>query len=404
MRLALLAALALPALAPADWLRFRGPNGTGVADAPDVPISFDAKNYRWKKEIPGLGNSSPIVVGDKVFLQSSSKDSTQRFLYCLDAKTGDLKWSYSLPGGKAKTHQKNSMASSTPASDGKSVFAVFWDGSDITLAACDLAGKELWKRPLGSFKSRHGAGLSPIVSDGKVILALDQDGHSVVSAFDAKTRDTVWQTPRKATEDCSYSTPFVHSPDGKEASVIVGTTAGVAAYREKDGKELWKYDWKFPGQPLRVVASPVLAAGSIIVTSGNGGGNRAAVAVKADASGETAWTTKRTVPYVPCFVVKGDHLYGVNDVGQAVCIDAKTGEEVFVERLAGSFTSSPVLVNGNVYAVNETGEVFVFAAKPTFELLGKSEIGEQVYASPAVGDGALFIRGGKTLFCIGKAK
>jgi len=394
----------LSSLPAADWTRFRGPNGTGISGDATIPVEWNDKNILWKKEIPGLGHSSPIVSGDHIFLESASKDQSQRFLYCVSAKNGAILWSYTAPGSKIKGHPKNSPASSTPTTDGKAVYAIFWDGAELMLVAVDFTGKELWKRPLGPFQARHGAGMSPIVINDKVIIALDQDKKSVLSAFSAKNGDPVWSTPRKGLEDCSYSTPFLLERENADPELIVGGTPGITGYRLKDGKELWNWDWKFAGAALRVVGSPIFANGMIIATSGNGAGSRSGVAVSTSGSNDLVWQKIRNVPYVPTLISKGDHLYGVDDKGFALCLDTKTGEDVFVERLAGSFTASPVMINGNIYAINEDGTVFVFEAKPKFKILAKNSVNELVYASPAVADGKLFIRGGSHLFCIGKAE
>ena len=406
LALLFLTCVALPGMA-ADWTRFRGPNGTGIATDANVPMQWDEKNILWKTTIPGAGNSSPIITGDKLFIQSASKDQLQRSLYCIDTKSGKVLWTYSAAGTKVKTHPKNTVASATPATDGKAVYANFWDGDAVTLVACDFEGKELWKQPLGPFQSRHGAGFSPILVNDLVVVLVDQDNTSVVRAFKAKTGEPVWETSRKASEDCSYSTPFIWEREKQKPELIVATTTGIAGYSPTDGKELWQWKMRFPGGPLRMVASPIAVDDLIFVTTGNGGGSRASAVLRPTGTGDISsvtpvWEKRKVVPYVPTMVVADGHLYGINDIGQAICIDAKTGEEVFVERLGGAFTASPILVNGQVVSVNEEGVVYVFAAKQTFELIAKNPLNDRVYASPAVANGKLFIRGQSTLYCIGK--
>src|SRR5262249_549771 len=152
------------------------------------PITFGEKeNTLWKLDVPGVGHSSPVIWGDNLFLQSSSKDGKQRWLISVDTKEGKIRWTTTIPGATAKTHQRNSLASSPPATDGERVYSLFWDGDKITLFAHDFKGKEVWKQNLGTFTSQHGPGQSPMIVDGKVILANDQDGSAVLQAFDAKT-------------------------------------------------------------------------------------------------------------------------------------------------------------------------------------------------------------------------
>ena len=143
----------------ADWPRFRGPNGTGIVDDPGVPAKWGLNDVLDKVEIPGRGNSSPIISKGKLFLQSASDDGSERMMLCYDARTLKHLWTAKVPGGVGKTHSKNTLASSTPAADGERVVGLFWDGRDISLHAFDYAGKDLWHTPIGSFTSQHGVGL-----------------------------------------------------------------------------------------------------------------------------------------------------------------------------------------------------------------------------------------------------
>jgi outer membrane protein assembly factor BamB len=401
----------------ADWPRFRGPDGLGTADDKNIPVAFTAKDYLWKTPIPGKGNSSPIVSNGKVFLQTASEDGAKRMLVCVDAVTGKIDWSKETKGGLAKTHAKNSLASSTPAADGKHVYAVFWNGRTISLTAWDFSGKELWAKDLGGFVSQHGPGLSPIIFEDKVILNVDQDRLAEVIAFDAKTGDTVWKKSRPAF-NASYSTPFVWNRDGK-AAIAVGTTAGVTAYDPTDGTVVWNWTWEWrpaakgkggKGGPLRNVGGPILHNGMIFVSTGDGGGDRDMVALKADGSGDVtetalAWEKKKGTAYVPMVLGRGDYVFWISDKeNKGVCANAKTGEIMWEERLSGSgeVTASPVMIDGKIYSISESGRVTVFAAEPKYKLLAENDLKESVYASPAVANDRLYIRGTKTLFCIGK--
>ncbi len=391
----------------ANWPRFRGPNGVGIALDKNVPVEWKDKDILWKVAIPGIGNSSPVIWGDRLFLQSSSADGMERTLRCLNVADGKTRWSKSLPAATARTHVKNTLASSSPATDGERVYALFWDGAEVTLYAFEFEGKEVWKRPLGNFSSQHGAGASPIVYKDKVILANDQDGSAMVYAFDAKSGKDVWKAERKAFKAC-YSAPFLIEGPGQPTQLIACSTAGISSYNPDTGVEIWNWTWSFTtAEPLRTVGSPIFSQGLVFATSGAGNGDRHMIAVKADGKGDVtktnlAWENKRSFPYVPTMLAWGDHLYFVTDRGIAGCYVAKTGDRVWDERLAGNVTASPVLVDGKVYAISEEGEVFVFAAATEFKLLGKNSVGERVMASPAVADGRLFIRGRQHLFCIGQ--
>lgn len=405
--------LSLP-LAATDWTRFRGPNGSGVAEAA-IPTTWSkTENVLWAAPVPG-GHSSPIVVKGRVFLQSASPDGRERTLHAFDANTGKPVWAKTLPAHKVPTHAKSSLASSTPASDGERVFFIVWDGDKLTVRAYDLDGKDLWSAPLGGFVSQHGAGLSPVAFGGKVFINYDQDKEdpktkaetptpAKVVALDAATGSIAWTADRKPFRAC-YSSPLVRELPGGKSEVLVASTAGLTGYNPDDGHVNWNWDWHFSGpQALRTVGSPILAGGVIVAISGDGNGSREAVAVEPGTSAKRLWVKVKESPYVPGPLVLGEHLYWLTDDGQAMCFELKTGKLVWKERVLNrAISSSPVLVAGNVVAVDEGGKAVVFKATPDgYEKLATNDLGEPVFASPAVADGKLYIRGAKTLFCIGK--
>jgi outer membrane protein assembly factor BamB len=393
-----------------DWPRFRGPNGAGIAEDKEVPVKWTEENILWKTPIPGVGHSSPIVCKGRVFLQSASEDGNERWLLCLDAGKGDILWKRAAPGREAHIHPLNSLASSTPATDGERVYAAFWDGQGIHLGAYAFKdGTPLWENDLGSYKSQHGFGHSPMVVDDKVVLANDQDGTSHLLAFDTKTGAKVWQIERRPYRAC-YSTPLIYTRPGGGKELIVVSTAGITSYNPADGRANWWYTWKFAKAPLRTVSSPILAGNLVLAASGDGAGDRDTIAVKLGGQGDVSgtnlvWQNRqfKYFAYVPCFLALGSHLYSVSDTGWAACHLAQTGEEIWRESLCkDGFLASPVLVAGKVYAVAKNGTVYVFEAAPKFKLLAQNRIGETVTSTPAVADNRLFIRGEKHLFCIGK--
>jgi outer membrane protein assembly factor BamB len=392
----------------ANWPRFRGPNGAGVSTDKDVPVKWsDKENVLWKADLPGEGHSSPIIWGDKLFIESSSEK--QRLLLCISVGNGEIIWQQAINGTNAKKHQKNSLASSTPAADGERVYAAFWDGSNLFLSAYSFKGDPLWSEDLGEYVSQHGVGQSPIVWEDKVILVNDNDKSAAVLAFNAKTGKPAWRADRKAFRAC-YSTPVLHEREKGVTELIVASTAGITSYSPKDGSENWNWTWTFDKAPLRTVSSPVLTDDLVIAGGGEGpDGARHTAAVKLGGKGDIsktslAWEQKRDFPYVPCAVVSGDHLFFVNDIGIAHCRSLKDGEKVWSERLGGDFSSSPVLIDGKIYAVNEEGVTFVFDAAGKYRQIAKNELGEKVMATPAVADGKLFLRAKGHLYCIGAKK
>jgi outer membrane protein assembly factor BamB len=430
-RLALVLAGLLTQYSPAaDWPRFRGPNGSGVVEGPTPPLKWSAtENVLWKADVPGVGHSSPIVVKGLVFLQSAGADGSQRMLLCYDAATGHLKWSKSVPGHKAHTHAKNTLASSTPASDGERVYALFWDGRVVTLNAYGLDGTELWTASLGGYVSQHGVGLSPVAAGGKVFVNYDQDDPSQaqkpkagdplvppaenpaeVLAFDGKTGAKVWAAKRKAFRACS-SSPFVRELPGGKAELVVSSTAGLTGYDTETGAVNWDWVWKFDGMALRTVGSPILAGGVVVAPSGDGGGSRSLVAVEPGPKPRLLWNKTKDTPYVPGPVAKGGHLYWVTDGGLAVCAELRTGKVLWSERAfpnlgKGTYVlASLLLVGDDVLAVAETGGAVVFRASPDgYEEVSRNDLGEPVTATPAAADGKLYIRtAAGHLFCIGTA-
>jgi outer membrane protein assembly factor BamB len=395
--------------AASDWPRFRGPNGTGVSSDTGIPVAIGEKqNLLWKVAIPGNGNSSPIVSKQRIFLQSASSDGSKRTIYCLDLANGNMLWSQSVAGSTSspQPHQKNTLASSTAVADGLRVYMPFWDGRNISIAAYDYGGTRLWTRDLGPYTSQHGAGLAPVIVNDKVIVANDQDGSSEVVALDAANGAIAWKTPRPAYRAC-YSTPLLLERPGLTPDVVVTSTFGVAGYDPESGAERWKWKWESNERRLRTVSSPVVSEGRVFFTSGDGRGDRqtAAVNLNRDSNAPSlAWENRKLfLPYVPCMLTYGEYLYFVNDAGMGACFVARTGEEVWLNRLeGGNITASPVMVEDRIYAFTENGTVIVLAADPTFKILASSPLDEGVMASPAVADGRLLVRGKEHLYCFGK--
>lgn len=410
----------------ADWPRFRGPNGTGTADDKTIPAKWTPENFLFKTELPGKGHSSPIVSKGYVFLQSSSDDGKERFLICVNAKSGKIEWSRPVAGNSARTHQKNSLSSCTPSADGEQIYAIFWEGQDpnmkpkvdpkvgalstgnLVLVAFDYSGSEKWRQELGSFTSQHGPGMSPVVVGDKVIVNVDQDGKAELMSFDKNTGKPIWSKKRDFERAC-YSTPFLLEKTDSGPELLVVSTGGITGYDPKDGTEIWNYVWKFNKMRLRTVGSAIVHQGTIFAISGDGGGDRNMIAVKPGTKGDVpatnlVWKKTTGTPYVPTPVAKDGLVFWVTDKeGVAVCVDAKSGEEVWNERLGGGaeVSASMVMVDGKIYVINEKGSVFVYPAAKEFKLLARNELNETVFATPAVADGRMYIRGAKHLFCIG---
>jgi outer membrane protein assembly factor BamB len=233
---------------------------------------------------------------------------------------------------------------------------------------------------------------------------------SMLVALDKQTGRLAWETPRTAERAC-YSAPFLlHRPGHKEPELVVTSTTAVTGYNPETGSKLWEAKgWQEHAlkAPMRTVASPALADGVLCVCSGGDAG-RFAVGLALPAAGKTdapqrLWDNRKSFPYVPSPVARGEHFYFVNDAGFAGCFHARTGKRVWFERLADNFTASPLVIDGKIYAASTAGDVYVFAAEPSFQLLARNALGETIRATPAVANGRLYIRGENHLYCVGKS-
>jgi outer membrane protein assembly factor BamB len=423
-RIALAVGLVTTAVATAgDWSQFRGPNGTGIASDTGIPVQFrEGDGILWKVPLPGAGNSSPIVSKGKLFIQSASTDGRTRTLFCIDAATGKTLWTHDWPSAKVRTHELNTMASSTPVADGSNVYVLVWDGKAVVLAALDYEGGPHWQREIGTFRSEHGFGASPVTFDGRVYVNFDQDlvnpktGEEIpgaehgtaLCAFDAKTGKPLWRAERPGYRAC-YSAPILRDVSADEKEIVAVNMLGATAYNPVTGSMNWSWTWPWPegAEKLRTVATPVVWKDLIYVQGGNGGGSSDIVAVHAGANHtgpRVAWEKKKgAFAYVPSMLLKDDLLFTVHDkTGTAGCYNAATGQALWTQKLSGAFRSSPILVEARIYLASDRGDVFVFAAGDRFKMLARNSLGEGVSASPAVADGRLYYRGSEHLFCIGR--
>ena len=380
-----------------EWTRFRGPNGGGVSEATTIPTKFSDKDFNWKVKLPGEGHGSPVVWGEKIFLMAANEKNADRFVVCINAKDGSLAWSKDYSSKPSSLHKLNSFGASTPAIDAERVYVYWASESQIEVAALTHEGKEVWRKPLGGFKSQHGPGVSPMLYKDMVIIANDQDGDSFLLALDAKTGAEKWKTPRKS-GNAAYGVPCTMEVAGKTQIMLACTAMGVSAVDADTGTQVWSMEDLFK---QRVVASPVVAGDLVLSQCGQGGGGTRLVAIKPGSSdgkpASLAYEITKGIPYVPTPVVYKDRIYMVTDGGIAVCLKVADGAVVWQERIEvggrnSAFFGSPVCVGGNIYAITRNGEVAVFKAADTFELLGITALGEPSHATPAVSGGKMYLR------------
>ena len=415
-----------------NWPQWRGPDGSGISTETNLPAEWSTtKNIKWKTPIDGRGHSSPIVwenrifvttaiegdvvpgakapkhmMGDKEFVHPDSVGANKKHTFkviALNRDSGKILWQAVAFEGTPydDRHRKSSYAASTPATDGKMVYAFF--GSE-GLYAYDFNGKLAWKADLGKLGTvGMGTGTSPIVFENLVIVQADEENGtaSFIVAFDKKTGKEVWKTPRKV--QVSWSTPLLVKT-AKRAELITSGTESIVSYDPATGKELWTHK----GVESNAIPSPVANNEMVYLVAGFPA--KIAMAIRLGGSGDLTgtpnvpWRHTKGTAYVPSPILYGDYLYLTTDRGILTCIDAKTGDIKYEGGripIPATFTASPVAFGGKILLTSEDGDTFIVKAGPKHEILGTNSVGEPVYASPAIADGRIYIRGEKHIYAIG---
>jgi outer membrane protein assembly factor BamB len=412
VRSLILFTIALPAIA-ANWPGWRGPTGTGMADDQELPLTWSTtENVHWRTALPESGNSSPIVWSDKVFVTQALSDSKRRTLMCFDRANGKLLWqsgpNYTEP---EPTPHDNPFCSATPVTDGERVVASFGSAG---LYCYDFTGKELWHRDLGKMEHEFGNAASPILADDLCIWNFGPGKSSRLVALNKHTGETKWEaqppkvpiTGGSSQPDAggSWSTPIQITVDGREE--LIATFPGcVVSYEPTTGKQRWFTG----GLGSAVYSSPAVGDGKIVATT-TGPGVALTIAVKPGGNGEIPktsqlWQKQQMQGPVGSGVIREGYLFSIRYHGIAACIEMKTGETVWEERLKGTGArrgswSSMVLVDDKIYLPNQSGDVFVLRAAPKFEVLAINSVNEPTNASLAISDGEIFLRTDVALWCI----
>ena len=379
-----------------EWLQFRGTIGDGVTQVVDLPTSWSATEHvRWHCPLPGEGWSSPVIQGDRVYLTSAiTTDSGERELSLLvvDAQKGELVQRtklFTAPAASPKIHSKNSHASPTPVLSGDRVYVHF--GHQGT-ACVKSDGEVVWRNDKLTYPPVHGNGGSPVLVGKALIFSQDGAEQGKVIALDADTGDLLWEVARnvEATKKFSFCTPMVQERAGQSLVILPGSNV-VQALDAATGKEAWRVRY----EGYSVIPKPIIAAGLIMICTGYD--RPVLIAIKPDGQGDVtdshvAWQTKTSVPHTPSLCTRDGLLFMVSDNGIASCLDAKTGEEVWKERIGGNFSASPLLSGDKLYLLSEEGDTTIVRAGRTFEKLGKNSLGDRALASMAIVENDLLIR------------
>lgn len=396
-----------------NWPAWRGSSSRGTSDERDLPTTWSAtQNIRWKTALPGPGNSTPIVWGDRVFLTQALEGGKRRAVLALDRKSGKKLWQEELPCATAETsHPQNPPCSGSPATDGTAVYAHL---ASAGVVAYDLEGKKLWHRDLGAVLHKWGNGSSPILYKDLLIVWHGPGEPSFLTALNKRTGETVWKQEERAINSPifgSWSTPVVIRSGDRDELVFplpgdkIGGEGEFKAYDPATGKELWRC----AGLGNEIYAMPVVSAKSDLIV-GISGHNGPTLAVKPGGTGDVTkthrvWRNESKNPQrVGSGVLHEGHLYLADADGFAECIEAGTGKGVWKERLGGKLWGSLLLAEGRLYVSNLEGKTFVLDASPKFKLLATNDLGETLYAAPAAANGELFLRTYQHLYCIGSGR
>jgi len=404
----------------ANWPAWRGPLGNGETVEQDLPVKWSTtENVKWRVALPEPGNSTPVVWGERIFVTQAVGE--RRTLMCFQRADGKLLWQVGVAAQSADpTHATNPYCAGSPVTDGERVVVSF--GSE-GMFCYDFEGKELWRRTdLGKQIHIWGNASSPVLAGDWCFLNFGPGETTYLLAVDKKTGRTVWKEEEatgygelptadvqgskspgeKATFIGSWTTPVVVTVEGKE-QLLMSWPRRLAAYDLKTGEELWTC----AGLNPLVYTSPLYRDGLAVAMGGYGGN---AIAVRVGGQGDITetrrlWQVKRTPQRIGSGVIHGDHIYIQNDPGTAMCIELKTGNVVWTERLpatggTGQNWSSVMLSGDKCYTINQGGDCFVFRATPQFELLAVNALGERSNSSIVPSDGELFVRTQRSLWCI----
>lgn len=398
------------AAARADWPQFRGPGGMGRSDSRDVPLTWgEDTNVKWKTPIHGRAWSSPVVLGDQVWITTATKDGRELFALALDRESGrvvhDLKlFDVAQP---QYAHPFNSYASPTPVVEPGRVYVTF--GAPGTAGLDTKTGKVLWQRRDIEVNHFRGAGSSPIIHGSLLIMHFDGSDRQFLVALDKMTGKTIWKTDRsidfqdlgpdgkpQAEGDYrkAFSTPHIATFGGRPILISLGSKAAYA-YDPMTGRELWRIEERTSHSAS---TRPVVGHGMIFYPSGFPTGQ--VLAVRPDERGRAtdaniAWKLTRGVPTKPSLLLVDDLIFMINDRGIVSCVEAKTGDVVWTSRVTGEYSASPVFAAGCVYLFSEDGKTTVLEAGRQFRVLAENRLGDGFMASPAI-DGKAFILRSRT--------
>lgn len=370
------------------WPGWRGPTGDGLAEPQAILTSWsETENIAWTAEVPGRGHSSPTIFGNLVVLATADEGSKKQMVVAWDRQTGKEVWRTvvcegSFPGSR-EVHRNSTNANGTVACDGTKFFCNFLNNGKIIVAAISLTGEKVWEREAGAFESRHGYAPSPLLYRSVVIVVGDTRSGSFIVAFDRENGEIAWRKKRPSAH--SYATPLLSTIGGKEHLVVSGANK-LTSYNPATGEENWSVD-----AITESTVGTAVTDGKLIVASGGYPGSET-IAVSADGNGAVVWKNSTKI-YQSSPLIVGDKVIAVTDEGVLYCWKLSDGKQLWKERLDGSFAASPVLCKDLVLLPSLEGETILFrVTNEGYEEVARNKTGEEIFASPAVVGGEVFLR------------
>lgn len=391
-----------------NWMRFRGPNGQGISSEVDLPVTWSAsENIAWKTHIPGNAWSSPIVFDEHLFLTTTTEEGASCHVICVNRNDGSIAWNAEVHRQETGAKRKqNSYATPTPVTDGKRVYAVFSDG---TAVAIDFSGALVWKNSEVKFHSLHGLGASPLLAHDQLVMPFDGSSRddqkvgwkipwekAVVLSLDAATGNVKWKGKRGESR-VGHVTPILVDDD---AQIVSSGGDRVQGFDARSGKRIWSIYSHGEG----VTPSPVLGEGMIFTSSGFEEPTIRAIRLGGEGDiTEThiAWEQKKGVPLLASPLYVPPYLYTITRDNILHCIEASSGEIVWLKRLTGTHSASPVLADGRIYVLSEDGVTLVLRPGPKYDEIARNSLDETCLASMAVSQGHFYIRTSENLYSIG---
>jgi outer membrane protein assembly factor BamB len=384
-------------LASADWPQFRGPDGNGVAQDSGVPAKLETNNIAWAADLPGRGLSSPIVIGDRVFVTSSSGPRQDRLhVICFNAEDGTKRWERQFwATGRTMSHEKTCVAAPTPASDGERVFAIF---SSNDLVCLDLEGNLLWLRGLTrdypNASNSLGMASSLTVADGVLIAMLENDSESFTAGLDVKTGINRWKLPRP--KMANWTSPMLLKSHGSPTQVLLQSGKGLTAVEPATGRIVWQYT-----DGASTIPSSTVSDGTIFVPSH---GITALEPAPEGQSPKQSWRSGQLRPATSSPVVLNKRVFTLNDAGVLTCGDATNGNRLWQLRLKGPFSATPVAAGVFLYCVNEKGLLQVVdTTQPEGAVTSELDLGKVILGTPSIARGAIYVRSDAKLWKLGKS-